>query len=495
MSRLWLSALIVWFGCSDVQIAKQEIDLDEDGYVVEIDCDDSRKTVHPDAPELCDGLDNDCDDLVDEDAEEALTFYADTDGDGYGDPGAVQRACAQPEGFVVDATDCDDAAAGVHPGAQEVCDGVDQDCDGQIDEDASDVLTFYADADGDGWGDAGSPVTGCTAPEGAVDNSGDCDDADNDIHPGAPETDCTDPVDYDCDGITVYADDDGDSSAACEDCDDNDADVRPDAQEICNARDTDEDCDGLADNDDPSAAGTATFHLDSDGDRYGDPAQTLNLCDATAGYVADGTDCDDSDAAVHPGAQEVCDALDTDEDCDGPADDNDPSVSGQGTYYLDSDLDGFGDISVQTCDPAYNEITTGGDCDDADPDASPLGTEICGDGTDQDCDGTDEACSGGACDGVTGIDTLNYNGMTYYMLALEPCLPYYAGNCCSGTTDSQEADAFCRLAGCNSAVTYTVELKLSTNCYCWGNCTGSNWTSNCCSGSDTRYFITEVVCR
>lgn len=98
------------------------------------------------------------------------------------------------------------------------------------------------------------------------------------------------------------------------------------------------------------------------------------------------------------------------------------------------------------------------------------------------------------CNGAP-ISTLNYNGMTYYMLALEPCLPYYAGNCCSGTTDQQEADAFCRLAGCTAAVNYTVQAILSTNCYCWGNCTGGNWQSNCCGGSDTRYFITEVMCR
>ena len=84
------------------------------------------------ATELCDGLDNDCDGQVDEDV--TLTFYADTDGYGYGDPSATTQACTVPSGYVADNTDCDDDEAAIHPNAAELCDGLDNDCDGNVDE-------------------------------------------------------------------------------------------------------------------------------------------------------------------------------------------------------------------------------------------------------------------------------------------------------------------------------------------------------------------------
>lgn len=107
----------------------------------------------------------------------------------------------------------------------------------------------------------------------------------------------------------------------------------------------------------------------------------------------------------------------------------------------------------------------------------------------------DEACNSNSCNGPTTFSTLSYNNMSYYMLALENCIPNFYGSCCTGTTDQQEADAFCQLAGCSSAASYTIELKLSTSCYCWGQCTNNTWSSSCCSGSAARYFITEVVCQ
>ncbi|HNH50712.1 MAG TPA: putative metal-binding motif-containing protein, partial [Myxococcota bacterium] len=106
MSRLF-PLLLLWLAAcgNDVSITKEKVDLDEDGYVSEIDCDDGRKTVHPDAPELCDGLDNDCDELIDEDSDEAQTWYADADGDGYGDPGTAVTDCTAPADYVADNTD------------------------------------------------------------------------------------------------------------------------------------------------------------------------------------------------------------------------------------------------------------------------------------------------------------------------------------------------------------------------------------------------------
>ena len=95
-------------------------------------------------------------------------------------------------------TDCDDGDASVFPGAEESCDGVDQDCDDVVDEDATDPTDWYRDQDGDGHG-AGTAAQACDAPDGAVDNDGDCDDSDGDTFPGAAEI-CADGVVNDCEG-------------------------------------------------------------------------------------------------------------------------------------------------------------------------------------------------------------------------------------------------------------------------------------------------------
>ncbi len=153
-------------------------DADGDGYVSEAECDDGDATLHPDAVELCDGKDQDCDGDVDEEAVDAATWYADTDGDGFGDVARRVLGCEAPDGFVADATDCDDADAGSHPGAAETAyDGVDQDCAGDGDAD---------DLDGDGYAGGAGGV--------------DCDDDDAAIHPGAEETWEDGFVDNDCDG-------------------------------------------------------------------------------------------------------------------------------------------------------------------------------------------------------------------------------------------------------------------------------------------------------
>ena len=73
-----------------------------------------------------------------------------------------------------------------------------------MDEDATDTLTFYADGDGDGYGDATTPAQACERPEGYVEDDGDCDDSSGAFHPGAAESDCTDPADYNCDGSVGY---------------------------------------------------------------------------------------------------------------------------------------------------------------------------------------------------------------------------------------------------------------------------------------------------
>ena len=125
-------------------------------------------------------------------------WYADADQDGYGGNIFVE-GCEQPEGFVADNSDCNDLHAATHPGADELCDGLDNDCDGELDEDATELGLWYADLDLDGYGDPERAVAACEQPSGMVENDLDCDDSAAEIHPDAEELACN-GVDEDCDG-------------------------------------------------------------------------------------------------------------------------------------------------------------------------------------------------------------------------------------------------------------------------------------------------------
>jgi len=139
---------------------------------------------------VCDDADNDCDGLVDEgSATDARTWYRDADADGFGDAADAVSACAIPEGYVSDATDCDDAVASVFPDADEVCNGVDDDCNGVVDDDdAIDAVAWHIDADGDGYGDPDATRVTCDATSGLTDDATDCDDDDPDVYPGSGVT-------------------------------------------------------------------------------------------------------------------------------------------------------------------------------------------------------------------------------------------------------------------------------------------------------------------
>ena len=311
------------------------------------DCDDASAARYPGAEEVCDELDNDCDGEVDEGA--ANTYYADRDGDGYGLLGETTAACVAPAGYTETPGDCDDSVAAVNPGAEEVCDTQDNDCDGDIDEGLGSVS--YADADGDGYGDAATAVTGCETPAGNVAAAGDCDDSATAINPGAAEV---------CDG-------------------------------------QDNDCDALIDDADPSVSGgLGTWYADGDRDGYGAGAAT-RACAAPAGSVSVDGDCDDAVAAINPGASEVCDTQDN--DCDGLIDDADPSLDASTTtaWLTDADLDGYGaagGAAVRSCEPGPGAASLGGDCDDGDASVNPAAAESC-DGYDEDCDGA--ADEGAVC--------------------------------------------------------------------------------------------------
>ncbi len=298
----------------------EPVDSDGDGaaaFPCGADCDDADPRVGPGAPGWCDVVDADCDGVADTAWVDARSLYEDLDGDGYGSLELVEQ-CAGAVGTAPVGGDCDDGDPDVHPAAEEQCDGVDQDCDGAIDDHPVDGQVFWVDGDGDGYGEAVG-TWACEPPAGESAHPGDCDDGD--------------PV------------------------------VHPDGTELCNG--ADDDCDGLIDN---AAVDAFEAWPDVDGDGYGAEGEPSVTCDPAPGAASEGGDCDDLDPGVNPGAKESC--APGDQDCDGFVDE--APVDGT-RYYPDQDGDGFGDEDggVVACVAPAGWVDRGADCDDADPDAFP----------------------------------------------------------------------------------------------------------------------------
>ncbi|MFM7201659.1 MAG: MopE-related protein [Myxococcota bacterium] len=373
----------------DVTPTPPRLDNDGDGYTAALDCDDTDRDVYPGAPEVCDGIDNDCDAQKDEGL--ATVWYADGDQDGYGNTSVSTQSCSHPSGYVAVSGDCDDTRPDVSPGDPETCNGRDDDCDGGVDEGS----TYYYDGDKDGYGVTSNSVSSCSQPVGYVLLSGDCNDVNASINPGATEQ-CN-GVDDDCDASiddgarqTFYLDADGDgygtdssTISACPkpvgyavlggDCNDNDPSMKPNGTESCDLKDND--CDAAVDE-----GVTNTYYQDADGDGFGNAAASTQACSKPNGYVLIAGDCNDTTSAVKPTASEVCDGLDN--DCDSAVDEGLTS-----TFYQDSDGDGYGNpsVSVTACSKPTGYVTNSTDCNDSNASVRPGATEVC-DGLDNDCD-------------------------------------------------------------------------------------------------------------
>ncbi|MFA9219732.1 MAG: MopE-related protein [Sediminibacterium sp.] len=227
------------------------------------DCNDSNFSVNENASELCNNIDDDCDNLVDE-GFNLSNYFIDLDSDGFGNANSNIIACFQPIGYVSNATDCNDDDFIINTNAPEICNDLDENCNGLVD-DGLVFINYYVDFDSDGFGSSNTMQNTCYQPAGFVANALDCNDA-----------------------------------SFC---------VNAAAIEICNG--LDDDCNGVADN----GIVFATFYADVDGDTYGDPATGQDFClIPTELFVANGSDCDDANALVNPAAIEIWENG-TDDDC------------------------------------------------------------------------------------------------------------------------------------------------------------------------------------
>ena len=368
-----------------------------EGFVEnQLDCDDGDGDVNPDAVEVCNDRDDDCNGFDDDRAIDEGTFYADRDDDGYGDPRSPRFACGAPPNHVDNAEDCDDRRAASNPDGTEVCNGFDDNCDGEIDEGLRnacgtcgaappEICGDFLDNDCNGTVDNGCACDGrtnqpcytgppstlgigicrggeadCSCPGGARF----CDDGTWGACVGVvlPTTETCNGLDDDCDGET----DEG-LRNRCGDC-------GPEPVEICNGED--DDCDGTVDEGVTLTCGAC---------RGEEPEEEVcgnRLDDDCDGWVDEGCECDADIVPCYPGPADT-------RGVGACADGERPCYGGTDSTTV---CEGFVLPTIEIC----NDIDD--DCDGV-VDVGPDGCSVCG-VTAETCNGIDDDCDGQIDEGL-----------------------------------------------------------------------------------------------
>ncbi|MEC8023948.1 MAG: putative metal-binding motif-containing protein [Myxococcota bacterium] len=414
------------------------------------DCLDNNNEAFPGAPETCNGIDSNCDKQVGpENTPGCVQYYLDLDNDGFGINTDSKCLCGAEGNYsTTESGDCNDALDSIKPGAIDICDTIDNDCDSVTDPPGSDgCQVYFQDLDSDTFGNDAQTACLCE-PADPFDAllGNDCNDQVSAINPNAIES-CN-GLDDDCDTVTdepnstgcqtYYEDADFDgygdansSECLCSadapfieiqagDCNDNLEYINPEAEETCN--EIDDNCDG--DTDEEDAAGCTTFYLDGDGDDFGIQDQQKCLCESSGSFTATlSGDCKDNNENVNPDGIETCgNALD--DNCNGETDEN--NAVGCQTYYEDFDKDTFGvsGNSVCACTPEFPfTAEVGGDCKDTNDEIKPGQIEVCN-LADDDCNGTTDDEGAEGCSNLF-IDS---DGDTFGVPGSAKCLCAASGN-------------------------------------------------------------------
>jgi alpha-tubulin suppressor-like RCC1 family protein len=375
------------------------------------DCNDGNASRSPARTETCNGVDDDCDGSIDESLI-AMSCYLDSDGDGYGAGPLLTTLCADsarssfgscPSGYsnqgAMAMADCNDANPAVSPGRTEVCNNIDDDCDATVDESLR--VTCAVDGDSDGFG-AGTTSSQCR--DSARTSVGFC------------------PVGY---------------SNVTTDCNDTLSSVRPMGAEACNG--LDDDCDGMTDE-----GVLVTYYRDADGDGFGLTATTATGCSPPAGFVAASGDCNDADASIRPGAPEICDGVD--QNCAAGITDE-----SRRTFYRDADGDLYGaaGTTMSACSPPSGFVEYAGDCNDANANVRPGVADLCN-GVDDDCDATIDDGAAVFC----GAENPLARNVTAWACTAGACtISTCSGafrNCSGGITDGCETNTASDTTHCGS---------------------------------------------
>ena len=412
------------------EIDPLDTDDDGDGFSEnEGDCNDSNSGIFPGTDETCDFIDNNCDGEVDNNPVDGVPYFVDSDEDGFGTGFGAGTTCDEaPAGYSLNTDDCDDTTADASPINEEVCgDGVDNNCDGGVDE----GVLWYFDGDGDGFGDAGNSTVTCAPTSEWVDNDQDCDDTNGTVNPDGVEL-ILDGIDQDCDGqdrlfpyegdeSLTYAEGEANpgvyecvlewtatgtaSSVTCLDCDFAfDVTLTYNTNSVSSAN-----CAAAAQDEqytygyieDYDGAGNATLMIYDDANQAWTPwieesdgQSTIDFDGYQFSYTSGYLDYNYQGSYYSnqwAGSATVVaydndgDGLDSFSDCN----DTDSTL---GSTAIDIPYDGID----QNCDGVDATIDTDGDgvnsdtdCDDNDANVYPGATEVPNDGIDQDCDGQD----------------------------------------------------------------------------------------------------------